>query len=67
METVLPCYGGPKDGELAEASKSPFGYKKFCVRKKFVWLWKRIQIERLDFDILESAATPKDHDLSEME
>ena len=61
-EAVIPCYGGPYDGKFYPASKPPIGYRDFDVRKRKVFLWKVIKIERLDFQILEQASIMRPDD-----
>ena len=58
----LICYGGPYDGRFFEGGKSPIGYRKFPINGKFIYMWKTIKVERLDFDTLRRNAniTPPD-------
>lgn len=58
-ELLLPCYGGPYDGEFHPSSKRPIGYKDFNVRGKEIYLWKPIRIERIDFATLSRASRLK--------
>lgn len=60
----LICYGGPYDGRFYEDGKPPIGYKKFPVNGKYLFMWKTVKVERLDFDTLRRnthIAPPDDH------
>ena len=61
---VIPCFGGPRDGEFKSMNRTPLGYKKFTCRGKLIWLWDTIKVEYLNFDILDQASmlTPEKYD-----
>ena len=55
-EIILPCYGGPLDGKFYKSSKVPLGYRTFNIRGRQVFLFGKIRVEKLDFNIVGRAS-----------
>ena len=55
-DTIVPCYGGPRDGRFYANNASPPGYRTLTVRGKLVFVWNAMKVERIDFSILHKAA-----------
>lgn len=58
-EVLIPCYGGPYDGQFFSDKRAPLGYRSFDVRGRMIYLWQTMKVERLDFNTLARASKQK--------
>lgn len=56
MSAIIPCFGGPYDGKFYDDHSPPIGYRKFPVRARWVYLWRSIDPDFLNFNILAKAS-----------